>query len=100
MREMSVQNIVRMWDTYLVSYFFVLAVSNRLQSRRRISPRFTLYPTSRQAEGPDAFSDFHLYVCSVFLHKWTDKLREMDFQVSLAFVSRLDVGFEPNQSGF
>lgn len=36
----------------------------------------------KQAEGPDAFSDFHLYVCSVFLHKWTDKLKEMDFQVS------------------
>ena len=35
----------------------------------------------RQAEGPDAFSQFHLYVCSAFLVRWSDKLREMDFQV-------------------
>lgn len=52
MREMSVKNVVRLWDTYL-------------------------------AEGPDAFSDFHLYVCSVFLCKWSEQLKEMDFQVSL-----------------
>lgn len=58
MREMSVRNIIRMWDTYL-------------------------------AEGPDAFSDFHLYVCSVFLHKWTEKLRTMDFQGIIMFLQSL-----------
>ena len=51
MRELSVRNTVRMWDTYL-------------------------------AEGTDAFSQFHLYVCSAFLIRWSDKLRTMDFQVS------------------
>src|SRR5579863_3674941 len=35
----------------------------------------------RQAEGTDAFSQFHLYVCSAFLVRWSEKLREMDFQV-------------------
>lgn len=35
-----------------------------------------------QAEGTDAFSQFHLYVCSAFLVKWSKKLQEMDFQVS------------------
>lgn len=35
-----------------------------------------------QAEGPDAFSQFHLYVCSAFLVRWSEKLRKMDFQVS------------------
>ncbi|KAG6850958.1 hypothetical protein H0H93_005827 [Arthromyces matolae] len=49
MREISVKNTIRMWDTYL-------------------------------AEGPDAFSQFHLYVCSAFLVKWSEKLRQMDFQ--------------------
>ena len=34
-----------------------------------------------QAEGPDAFSQFHLYACSAFLVRWSEKLREMDFQV-------------------
>jgi len=34
-----------------------------------------------EAEGPDAFSQFHLYVCSAFLVRWSDKLRQMDFQV-------------------
>lgn len=57
MREMSVRNVTRLWDTYL-------------------------------AEGPDAFSDFHLYVCSVFLCKWSEKLREMDFQVSVGQTRR------------
>ncbi|CEQ40176.1 SPOSA6832_01766, partial [Sporobolomyces salmonicolor] len=50
MRELSVKNIVRMWDTYL-------------------------------AEGGDAFSEFHLYVCLAFLVKWSAELRDMDFQV-------------------
>lgn len=36
-----------------------------------------------QAEGTDAFSQFHLYVCSAFLVKWSAKLRQMDFQASL-----------------
>lgn len=34
-----------------------------------------------KAEGTDAFSQFHLYVCSAFLVKWSEKLRQMDFQV-------------------
>ncbi|KAF8844309.1 RabGAP/TBC [Paxillus ammoniavirescens] len=55
MREISVQNTTRMWDTYL-------------------------------AEGADAFSQFHLYVCSAFLVKWSTKLREMDFQGIIMFL--------------
>ncbi|EGO00108.1 hypothetical protein SERLA73DRAFT_180542 [Serpula lacrymans var. lacrymans S7.3] len=58
MREISVQNTIRMWDTYL-------------------------------AEGPDAFSQFHLYVCSAFLVKWSKKLREMDFQGIIMFLQSL-----------
>jgi len=58
MREISVGNTIRMWDTYL-------------------------------AEGPDAFSQFHLYVCSAFLVKWTDILREMDFQSIIMFLQSL-----------
>ncbi|WFD28532.1 GTPase-activating protein [Malassezia nana] len=33
------------------------------------------------AEGADAFSDFHPFVCAVFLHRWRDELLAMDFQV-------------------
>lgn len=58
MREMSVKNVVRLWDTYL-------------------------------AEGPDAFSDFHLYVCSVFLCKWSEQLKGMDFQGCIMFLQSL-----------
>ncbi|CEH11715.1 related to gyp1-gtpase activating protein [Ceraceosorus bombacis] len=61
MREMSVRNIVRMWDTYL-------------------------------AEGPDAFSEFHLYVCSVFLSKWSSELLKMDFQGIIMFLQSLPTG--------
>ncbi|KAH8929576.1 RabGAP/TBC [Atractiella rhizophila] len=58
MRELSVKNIVRMWDTYL-------------------------------AEGGDAFSEFHLYVCLAFLVRWSEKLREMDFQGIIMFLQSL-----------
>ncbi len=71
MREISVQNTIRMWDTYLVRSTYL----NNLISLTE----------SLQAEGPDAFSQFHLYVCSAFLVKWSDKLRQMDFQVRNCF---------------
>ncbi|KAF8497654.1 rab-GTPase-TBC domain-containing protein [Gautieria morchelliformis] len=58
MREISVRNTIRMWDTYL-------------------------------AEGPEAFSQFHLYVCSAFLVKWSEKLRDMDFQGIIMFLQSL-----------
>ncbi|KAG2037409.1 rab-GTPase-TBC domain-containing protein [Suillus americanus] len=58
MREISVKNTIRMWDTYL-------------------------------AEGADAFSQFHLYVCSAFLVKWSEKLRQMDFQGIIMFLQSL-----------
>jgi hypothetical protein len=73
MREISVKNTVRMWDTYLVRLFlFLLLVLDANIGMNGHIP---------QAEGPDAFSQFHLYVCSAFLVRWSEKLREMDFQV-------------------
>ena len=66
MREISVQNTIRMWDTYLV---------------RKSPAGMLLANPVMQAEGPDAFSQFHLYVCSAFLVRWSEKLRKMDFQV-------------------
>lgn len=38
------------------------------------------------AEGPSGFSDFHTYVCSVFLVYWSSRLRSMDFQHILLFL--------------
>lgn len=58
MRELSVRNIVRMWDSYL-------------------------------AEGPDAFSEFHLFVCAAFLDRWSDQLCKMDFQGIIMFLQSL-----------
>lgn len=73
MRELSVKNIVRMWDTYLVS--------SRLDGRLNLGVWLTWTTRHVQAEGSDAFSEFHLYVCLAFLIKWSDQLRQMDFQV-------------------
>ena len=42
-----------------------------------------------QSEGPDAFSQFHLYVCSAFLVRWSEKLRKMDFQVRFLYFIHL-----------
>ncbi|OBZ71054.1 GTPase-activating protein gyp1 [Grifola frondosa] len=67
MREITVQNTIRMWDTYL-------------------------------AEGPDAFSQFHLYVCSAFLVRWSKKLQEMDFQGIIMFLQSLPTqGWSDNE---
>ncbi|GHJ87348.1 hypothetical protein NliqN6_3750 [Naganishia liquefaciens] len=41
------------------------------------------------AEGTDAFSQFHLYVCSAFLVKWSERLKEMDFQEIIMFLQCL-----------
>ncbi|KAF8973063.1 rab-GTPase-TBC domain-containing protein [Flammula alnicola] len=65
MREISVQNTIRMWDTYLMI--------NLWYSGRR----------SRR------FSQFHLYVCSAFLVRWSEKLRQMDFQGIIMFLQSL-----------
>jgi hypothetical protein len=46
-------------------------------SHLRLSSRLT----QLQAEGTEAFSQFHLYVCAAFLVRWSDKLQDMDFQV-------------------
>ena len=72
MREISVQNTIRMWDTYLVHF-----------------PRhpFTFVSLTwflGQSEGTDAFSQFHLYVCCAFLVRWSEQLKHKDFQVSLS----------------
>jgi hypothetical protein len=45
-----------------------------------------------QAEGPDAFSQFHLYVCSAFLVRWSEKLRQMDFQVCINTLGLFSAG--------
>jgi len=42
-----------------------------------------------QAEGTDAFSDFHPFVCAVFLHRWRDELLSMDFQGIILFLQSL-----------
>ena len=71
MREISVRNTIRMWDTYLV----------RLSCINSPSSAYIDLVYYAQSEGPDAFSQFHLYVCCAFLTHWSEKLRQMDFQV-------------------
>ena len=70
MRELSVTATIRMWDTYLV--------------RPLAPPQLT-----SKAEGADAFSQFHLYVCSALLVKYSDRLRDMDFQEIIMFLQCL-----------
>jgi hypothetical protein len=73
MREISVKNTIRMWDTYLVRITLALAkcLTNVLQAEE------------------DGFSSFHLYVCAAFLVKWTEQLRKMDFQEIMMFLQSL-----------
>ncbi|KAL0638882.1 GTPase-activating protein [Maublancomyces gigas] len=59
MRELSVKNTIRMWDTYMAE------------------------------EGQAGFSEFHLYVCAAFLVKWSEQLQKMDFQETMMFLQAL-----------
>lgn len=54
MREVSVRNTIRMWDTYLSEN--------------------------------NGFSEFHVYVCAAFLVKWSDELKNMEFQEIMMFL--------------
>jgi hypothetical protein len=69
MREVSLRNTIRMWDTYMVRAW--THILSALEKLLRIL---------NQAE-EQGFSDFHLYVCAAFLVKWSDQLIKMDFQV-------------------
>lgn len=75
MREISVKNTVRMWDTYLVSILHF-----------QQWPALTDYDAQAEDQG---FSEFHLYVCAAFLVKWSDKLQHMDFQEIMMFLQSL-----------
>ena len=74
MREVSVQNVIRMWDTYLVS--------PSIRNRKVVQLTFA------QSE-EQGFSEFHLYVCAAFLVKWSEQLVKMDFQEVLVFLQAL-----------
>ena len=79
MREMNMRCTIRMWDTYLVRRLSDDCGLSLLVSK----PMLTWCSLSfSQAEGTNAFSEFHLYVCSAFLVRWSDDLRQKDFQVS------------------
>jgi TBC1 domain family member 2 len=77
MREISVQNTIRMWDTYLVSRKFEACLK-----------RIITNEMCTQAE-EQGFSEFHLYVCAAFLVKWSSKLVKMDFQEIMMFLQSL-----------
>ena len=66
MREISIKNTIRMWDTYLV----------RASRHGHIQVILTTLQSEEQG-----FSQFHLYVCAAFLVKWSEQLMKMDFQV-------------------
>lgn len=78
MREISVRNTIRMWDTYMVS-------QNVAPSS--LTPEFPKLITPQAEE--NGFSEFHLYVCAAFLVKWSDKLVKMDFQEIMMFLQSL-----------
>jgi hypothetical protein len=71
MREMSIKNTIRMWDTYMV----------RPWTRANFLFFGVWQLTVVEKAEEQGFSRFHLYVCAAFLVKWTDRLLKMDFQV-------------------
>ncbi|ODQ64281.1 RabGAP/TBC [Nadsonia fulvescens var. elongata DSM 6958] len=59
MRELSLDNVIRMWDTYMAE------------------------------DGSKGFSQFHVYVCAAFLVKWSGSLMTMDFSEIMMFLQAL-----------
>ena len=80
MREISVRNTIRMWDTYLV----------RPPQPTPSVPPPCLSTNAFVSQAEDqGFTAFHLYVCAAFLVKWSDKLQRMDFQEIMMFLQSL-----------
>ena len=74
MREIPLNCTIRLWDTYHVSLRSLRWSVNSLSTDQRLF--------GQQAE-PFGFSDFHLYVCTAFLRRYSKEiLAEKDFQVS------------------
>jgi len=44
------------------------------------------------AEPSEGFSNFHVYVCAVFLIYWSPQLKQMDFQQLMLFMQKLPTG--------
>ena len=80
MREISIGNTIRMWDTYMV------------RRPQYYVSQFAILIVISQAE-EQGFSRFHLYVCAAFLVKWTDQLVKMDFQVRSKMLDAHFTGF-------
>jgi TBC1 domain family member 2 len=62
MREFTVKNVIRMWDTYAVWH---------------LNNSFNI-----KSEGQKGFSEFHVYVCAALLDKYSSQILTMDFQVA------------------
>jgi hypothetical protein len=45
---------------------------------------------SYQSDGPNAFSEFHIYVCAAFLIKQSSVLKKMEFQDIMMHLQKLD----------
>jgi len=67
-REVPLICVVRLWDTYIAE------------------------TSSDGASTSCDFSQFHVYLCAVFLVYWSPQLKAMDFQQMLLFMQRLPTG--------
>jgi TBC1 domain family member 2 len=57
---------------------------------REISLKHTIRMwDSYQSDGPNAFSEFHIYVCSAFLIKQSSQLKKMEFQDIMMYLQSL-----------
>ncbi|ODQ67423.1 RabGAP/TBC [Nadsonia fulvescens var. elongata DSM 6958] len=81
MREVSVGNTIRMWDTYLSE-----GVEKRKDELEGDKTSDVWHPP---AAGTNGFRDFHVYVCAALVVKWSAKLKEMDFQDIMIFLQAL-----------
>ncbi|RUP16959.1 rab-GTPase-TBC domain-containing protein, partial [Jimgerdemannia flammicorona] len=112
MRELSLENTIRMWDTYLVGFPSQEFVEARGAREGRGWKTFVTVEYSVRApkiwqgephhdncrdhaysyyiaEDSDGFSEFHVYVCAAFLVKWSDQIKKLDFQGIMMFLQQL-----------
>ena len=81
MREISLRNTIRMWDTYMVRARAAGPGSWSLLPCHGLTRCGGHIVAWWQAE-EDGYATFHMYVCAAFLITWTKELQKMDFQVT------------------
>ena len=82
MRELPIDLILRVWDTYLAEYGGSEDEAPRPFLCDRAPRRYEPTPPRQAHQIGEGFAVLHVYVCAALLVRWSAELQKMEFQVT------------------